>query len=90
MSDENSEIEIVVTHGIQPHTKAGAIGGVDSEFGPDGRPLIVLSLGPDDGPSVRVDLHEGDTFELGPELWQVTKIKDPNTIFWAGFLTRRR
>lgn len=81
----------VVQHGRQYFTDAGAIGGVDSEFDDDGRPIVILAVMPDGGDdSVDLDLHEGDTFELGPELWQVTEISDPNTDGWAADVTRLR
>lgn len=83
-------IETDVAHGTQSHTDAGSIGGVDSYFDDDGRPTALLSIAPNGGPSVRMDLHKGDTFELGSELWQVTKIDDPNTDYWTAVLTQLR
>lgn len=82
--------EIIVTHGINPHTKAGSVGGVDTYFDDEELPTVILSLGQKDGPSGRVHLHEGDTFELGPELWEVTEITEPNTDYWAAVLNRLR
>lgn len=82
--------EIIITHGINPHTKAGSIGGVDTDFDAEGRPVVILAPGTNDGWSDRVELHEGETFEVGPELWQVTEITDPNTDYWAAVLNRLR
>ena len=35
-------------------------------------------------------LHKGETFELGPEVWEVTEIVDANTDGWGAELTRLR
>lgn len=89
MNDEQPN-EIIITHGINAHTKAGAISGVDSDYDADGRPLVILALRPGESPSSRVNLYEGDTFQLEPELWQVTEITRPNTDRWAAKLTQLR
>lgn len=88
--NDDRPAKISVTQGNNPRTKAGSISGADSEYDADGRPLIVLSLAPKSGTSVRVDLHEGDTFELGPELWLVTEISLPNTDLWSAELAQVR
>lgn len=79
-----------IRHGIQAHTDAGAIGGVDTFFDEDSRPTALLAATPEGGTSTRVELHEGDSFELGSELWQVTEISSPNTDFWYVVLTQVR
>jgi hypothetical protein len=79
-----------VSQGRNPHSPAGAVGGVNSYIDDDGRPVVILSVGPNDGHSMRHHLHEGETFELGPELWEVTTIDDPGTDFWGVELTRLR
>lgn len=83
--------EITVTHGIKCSTKAGSIGGVDTYFDDDGRPTALLAAMPkEEGGFTDLHLHEGDTFELGPELWEVTEITEPNTDYWAAVLNRLR
>lgn len=79
-----------IRHGIQVHTDAGAIGGVDSLYDDGGRPIVILAAMPQEGGFTDHELHEGDTFELGPELWQVTEIVYPNTDGWYTVLTRVR
>lgn len=88
--NEKGQVEISVAHGTNPGTGAGSIGGVDSEFDADGRPIVILSAMPNEGGFTDHELHEGDTFELGPELWEVTKIDDPNTDYWTAVLTQLR
>lgn len=80
----------IIRKGISPRTDAGAIGGSECYVDDNKVPTVLLALAPKDGPSGRVELHEGDTFELGPELWEVTKIDDPDTSFWTAVLTRLR
>lgn len=89
MTDNDSK-QISIAAGTNPSTEAGSIGGMEAYFDGDGRVVALLSIAPRDSTSVRRELHEGDTFELGPELWQVTKIDDPNTDYWTAVLTQLR
>lgn len=79
-----------IRHGIQVRTATGRIGGSDTFFDDDGSPTALLVVTPEGGASTRVELHEGDAFELGSEQWQVTEISSPNTDFWYVVLTQLR
>lgn len=80
----------IIRQSIKNRTDAGSIGGVNAYFDDDKRPTVMLSVIPKEAPSARIELHEGDTFELGPELWQVTEIVGPNTDRWVAVLIQLR
>lgn len=80
-----------ITQGRNPSTRAGSIGGVDTYIDDDGHAVLILGIGENDDPvGRRVELHEGETFGLGPELWKVTAIDHPDTDIWGAELTRIR
>lgn len=82
--------ELAVFHGNNPSSHAGSVGGVDTYFDAEDRPVVILAAMPNEGGYTDHHLHQGETFELGPELWEVTEIIDPNTDGWAATLTRLR
>lgn len=89
--NEKGRIEIDVRQGANPSLGgAGSVGGLNAYFDDDGLPTVMLSAMPNEGGFTDHELHEGDTFEVGSELWQVTKIDDPNTDYWSAVLTRLR
>jgi len=80
-----------IFHGSNPSTAAGTIGGGGSYLDDDGRPVVILGIAENADPVGRdVELHEGETFELGAELWEVTKIDGAGTDVWGADLTRLR
>lgn len=89
MNDKNLGT-IASFQGNNPSSHAGSIGGGGSYIDDDGRAVVILVAMPDDGEEAEHDLHEGETFELGPELWEVTKIIDAGSPRWGAELTRRR
>lgn len=91
MTDESKGlIGTSVFPGTKSKTRAGSIGGVDAYVDDESRATVILASIPKGGESTRVHLHEGDTFELGPELWQVTEISSPNSERWVAMLTQVR
>lgn len=81
----------VIQHGRKYRTRAGAIGGVNAYLDDDGRPTAILAIMPDgEYESGRQFLHVGETFELGPELWEVTEIEAPNRTYWATVVNQLR
>lgn len=82
--------ELAVFHGNNPSSQAGSVGGVDSYFDEDGRAVVILAAMPNEGGFTDHHLHQGETFELGSELWEVTEIIDANTDGWGAQLTRLR
>lgn len=88
---EQSLGHISVVHGNSPATPAGNVGGVSAYIDDDGRAVVILGIAERDDPQGRrVHLHEGETFELGPELWEVTEIADAASRQWGARLTRLR
>lgn len=81
---------ISVAQSTNPGSDAGSIGGGGCYIDDEGRAVVILAAMPDEGDSKDYHLHEGETFELGTELWEVTEIVDPETDFWVADLTRLR
>lgn len=78
----------ILRQGIQAHTDAGAIGGGGSYIDDRGRPTVILGVSPNGTNGEDFDLHQGDTFPLGDEVWEVTEIRNADASFWATTLTR--
>lgn len=87
---DNALDRISVAQSTNPSSAAGSIGGGGCYFDDDGRAVVILAAMPDEGESKDHHLHQGETFELGPELWEVTEIVDPETDSWVADLTRIR
>lgn len=83
-------METSIVQGVKSRSDAGSVGGVNAYLDDDELPTVILATMPKDGESTRVYLHEGDTYELGAELWQVTEIKRPNSPRWVAILTQLR
>lgn len=82
---------ISVVQGNNPGTPSGSVGGISAYIDDDGRAVVILGIAErDDSKGRRVHLHEGETFELGPELWEVTEIVDASSRQWGAGLTRLR
>lgn len=80
-----------VSQGRNPHSQAGSVGGGGSYIDDEGRAVVILGVGENDDPAGReLELHEGERFELGPELWEVTSISGAGSPRWSARLTRLR
>jgi hypothetical protein len=81
--------QVALHQGIQAHVVGGRIGGGGCYVDDQGRPTVILSAGPR-SESARHHLCQGDTFELGDEVWEVSEIRSPNSPYWATTLTHVR
>lgn len=82
---------LAVSQGRNPQTRAGSVGGAGAYIDDDGRAVVILGVAEtDDSVGRDVELHEGESFELGPELWEVTRINRAHGPRWSARLTRLR
>ncbi|GKQ39098.1 hypothetical protein ALMP_56270 [Streptomyces sp. A012304] len=67
---------VQVNHGTVTTTRAGRIGGMSSVPATAERPALVkLALMPTDGEERTQMLSEGETFDIGGDVYQVEEIK---------------
>ena len=80
--------QVIVRQGRQPHVAAGAIGGTGCYVDDDGRATVILGVSPSGEDGARHHFHQGDRFELGDEVWEVTEIQSPGASYWSSTVTR--
>jgi len=71
----STEQEIHVGQGMMFRRPGGSIGGVDRFVDEAGTPVAVLWVS-SSGEGADVQLRVGDTFEVGPERWEVTAVPE--------------